>query len=274
MENEQEGIEIETINSDEIIIPDIEDEGVGTETEENNGNTQETETQIPETEDQGGDDEKKSLQNGINAERKKRKEAEKKAKELEARIQVLEEKQKKEEEPDTSILDSLKESGIDENVAKSILKAIDEKRPDNSKLEKELAEMRFDRDLTAKSKEEGFEDILDYADEIKDLVDKGLTIEQSYYATTGGKTKTKDSASEIQRKLEAKLQNNATRKEILGGLTSNAEAGANSNNASLKASPEEKAIAAAAGMTVEEYIAIRDMDSTKDYEKYQTRKKK
>ena len=148
----------------------------------------ETEVETPEAEEQGNndDDEKKSLQDGINAERRKRKEAEKKAKKLEAEIQALKEKDSK---PEKSALDTLIESGIDETVAKSVMKAIDSNKTDTSKLEKELADIRFERDLTAKSREEGFDDILDYADEIKDLVDKGLTIEQSYYATVGTKTK-------------------------------------------------------------------------------------
>lgn len=268
MELEQEGIDIETINSDNIILPDVEDEGV--ETEINTDTTEETETQEIENQGNDNENEKKSPQDGINAERRKRKEAEKKAKKLEAEIQAL--KNEKGKEPEKSALDTLLESGIDETVAKSVMKVIDNNKTDTSKLEKELAEMRFDRDLTAKSKEEGFEDILDYADEIKDLVDKGLTIEQSYYATTGGKTKTRDTKSEIERKLEAKLQNNATRKEILGGLNSNV--GATANSQGIKATAEEKAIAAAAGMTAEEYVAIRDMESAKDYTNYKNRKKK
>ena len=271
MKLEQEGIDIETLNSDGIVLPDVEDEGVEMEVE--NEEIDETEVETPETEEQGNndDDEKKSLQDGINAERRKRKEAEKKAKKLEAEIQALKEKGSK---PEKSALDTLIESGIDETVAKSVMKAIDSNKTDTSKLEKELADIRFERDLTAKSREEGFDDILDYADEIKDLVDKGLTIEQSYYATVGTKTKTKDTKSEIQRKLEAKMQNNATRKEILGGLSSNVGASVNSNGISIKATPKEKALAAVAGMTVEEYIAYRDMNTVKDYENYKKRKKK
>ena len=267
MELEQEGIDIETLNSDGIVLPDMEDEGV------ENEEIDETEVETPETDEQGNDedDEKKSLQDGINAERRKRKEAEKKAKKLEAEIQALKEKGSK---PEKSALDTLIESGIDETVAKSVMKAIDSNKTDTSKLEKELADIRFERDLTAKSREEGFDDILDYADEIKDLVDKGLTIEQSYYATVGTKARTKDTKSEIERKLEAKMQNNATRKEILGGLSSNAGTSVNSNGASIKATPEEKALAVAAGMTIEEYVALRDMGTTKEYENYKNRKKK
>ena len=125
----------------------------------------------------------------------------------------------------------------------------------------------------AKSKEEGYEDILDYADEIKSLVDKGLTIEQSYYAASYQQHKTHNTQSEIQRKLEAKMENNAIKKQILGNLTKQAGASVNSNASKVQASPEEIAIAARAGMTVEEYVAIRDMKTTKDYEMYKSKKK-
>ena len=135
-----------------------------------------------------------------------------------------------------------------------------------------MAEVKFDRALTKKSKEEGFEDIIDYADEIKDLVDKGLTIEQSYYAVTYDKPKTKDTKSEIERKVEAKLQNNKARKEILGNYNNNSGV-ANNSNARVKATAEEKGIAAMAGMSVEEYVALRDMNSVKDYAKYTAKKK-
>lgn len=271
MELEQEGIDIETLNSDGIILPDVEDEDVEMEVE--NEQIDETEVETPETDEQGNneDNEKKSLQDGINAERRKRKEAEKKAKKLEAEIKALKEKDRT---PEKSALDTLIESGIDETVAKSVAKAIDSNKTDTSKLEKELADIRFERDLTAKSREKGFDDILDYADEIKDLVDKGLTIEQSYYATVGTKARTRDTKSEIERKLEAKMQNNATRKEILGGLSSNVGASVNSTGSSIKATPEEKALAVAAGMTIEEYVALRDMGTTKEYENYKNRKKK
>lgn len=46
------------------------------------------------------------------------------------------------------------------------------------------------------------------------------------------------------------------------------------SNAKIKATAEEKGIAAMAGMTVEEYVALRDMDSIKDYQKYNATKKK
>lgn len=169
-------------------------------------------------------------------------------------------------------VEELIEKGVDENIAKSIADAIEKQDNGNSKLIKEIADLKFDKSLTEKSKEEGFEDIIDYADEIKELVDKGLTLEQSYYAVTYDKH-TKNTKSEIERKVEAKLQNNKARKDILGNYNSNSGASANSN-AKVKATAEEKGIAAMAGMSVEDYVALRDIESVNDYNKYNAAKKK
>lgn len=263
MENEQEGIRLETIDSEAegIVLPSV-DGDVETET------AQETETNTTPTTEI--DEEKESLKRGVNAERSKRKAAEKKARELEDRIRALEEANRT---PEKTTFDTLIESGVDESIAKSIATAIDKKQSSNSELEKKLANTNFEIALTKKSKEQGFEDIEEYSDEIKELVDKGLTLEQSYYAVTYNKPKTNDTKSEIERKYEAKMQNNQARKEILGNYNSNSGAAANSKT-KINLSNEEKAIAAMSGMTPEEYAAIRDMDSVKDYNKYNATKKK
>ena len=105
------------------------------------------------------------------------------------------------------------------------------------------------------------------------MVDKGLTLEQSYYAVTYNKPKTNDTKSEIERKVEARLQNNQARKEILGNYNSNSGASATSKT-KINISKEEIAMAAMSGMTPEEFVAYRDMDSVKDYNKYNATKKK
>lgn len=255
MEDElQEGIELETINSGEVVIDnDVDIEA----TQENN-----QETAVD-------DDKTASLQRGLNKERALRKAADKKNKELEARLEALEKANK---EPEKSTYETLIEGGIDEEVAKSVSKAIDSKKTDTSKLEKEIADLKFDNSLKALSKEEGYEDIEDYADEIKDLVDKGLTIEQSYHAVAYDKPQSQNTKSEMQRKLEVKMQNNNSRREILQNANNNS--GVANNSKAIKISSSEKAIAAAAGLTPEEYVALRDTESIKDYEEYKSRKKK
>lgn len=266
MENEQEGIELETVDleQDGIALPFVDGE-VETGTEETEINTEPIQDKADDQQT-----ERESLKKGINYERKLRKNAEKKNKELEARIKALEEANKI---PEKTTVEELIENGVDESIAKSIAAAIDKKQNGNSNLAKELADVKFENALTKKSKEEGFEDIVDYADEIKEFMDKGLTIEQSYYVVAYNKSKTQDTKSEIERKVEAKLQNNQARKDILGNYNDNSGAVVNSK-AKVKATAEEKAMAAAVGMSVEEYVAIRDMESVKDYNKYNTAKKK
>lgn len=265
MDEELEEIELNEIdleqNGDAINLPDVED----VEDVENNQNS----TDATENEEQI-DEEKESLKRGVNKERSLRKKAEREKKELEAKLKALEDANKT---PEKTTVEELIESGVDEGIAKTIAKVIDKKKDTDSNLAKELAEVKFENSLTKKSKEEGFEDILDYADEIKDLVDKGLTLEQSYYAVTYDNLKSKNTKSEIERKVEAKMQNNKARKDILGNYNSNSGAVQNSNT-KLKVTPEEKGIAAMAGMSVEEYVAVRDMQSVKDYNKYIAKKKK
>ena len=249
----QEGIELETVNSNEGVIDNDVD---NTQLDNQNQNA---------TVDE---DKTASLQRGLNKERALRKAADKKNKELEARLEVLEKANK---EPEKSTYETLIEGGIDEEVAKSVSKAIDSKKTDTSKLEKEIADLKFDNSLKALSKEEGYEDIEDYADEIKDLVDKGLTIEQSYHAVAYDKPHTQNTKSEMQRKLEVKMQNNNARREILQNTNNNS--GAPNNSKTIKLTGAEKAAAAAAGMTAEEYAALRDMENINQYDTYKSRKK-
>lgn len=266
MDEEQEGIVLETgdLEQEGIILPGVDEVEEETET----GTNVDTETQA--TEKPEVDEEKESLKRALNAERKERKKAEKANKDFEARLKALEEASK---EPTKTTEQELIENGIDESVAKTIAAAIDKKQDNNSKLAKELADVKFNSSLVQKSKEEGFDDIVDYADEIKELVDKGLTIEQSYYAVTYDKSKTHNTKSEIERKVEAKLQDNQARKNILGNVNNQAGAVVNSKP-KLNLSSEEKAVAAMSGMTPEEYAAIKDMNSVKDYQSYNLKKKK
>ena len=268
MNEEQEGIELETINpdnADEIVLPTTDEE-----VEDVENTTETTEQDQVESNEDDDISEKELLKKDINKERRKRKEAEKKTRDLEKRIKALEDANKV---PEKTTEEELIESGVDETIAKSIADAINKKQQNNSELVQELADLKFNKSLTEKSKEEGFEDILDYAEEIKDFVDKGLSIEQSYYALTYDKNKTLDTKSEIERKVEAKLQNNQARKNILGNYNDNRGAIPN-NKSKVVATAEEKGIAAAAGMSVEEYVAFRDMQSVKDYDKYNSAKKK
>lgn len=270
----QEGIEIETLNpeNESIYIPDEDIETPETESEETEVEEEVTDTDVGDNGTETDvDTEKESLKKGVNAERKRRKEAEKKNKELEARIKALEEANKT---PTKTTVEELIENGVDESIAKTLAAAIDKKQEGSKKTEQELADLKFRYSLSEVSKKDGFDDIEEYADEIKDLVDKGLTIEQSYYALTGGNNKTINTKSEIERKVEAKLENKQARKEILGNINSNIGTTNSSNNyQKVKATAEEVAIAKAAGMSIEDYLAIKGMDNVKEYEQYSKGKK-
>lgn len=262
MEEEQEGINLEAVNlgnEEGITLPNtVEEVNETTEQVDNSNNDSDT------------DEEKEALKRGVNRERKARKEAERKNKELEARIAALEEATKT---PTKTTLEELVESGIDERVAKSIAGAIDKKQSNSKKVEQELADMKFKLELSEKSKESDFSDIMDYEDEVKDLVDKGLTIEQAYYALNYDKKQTVNTKSEIERKVEAKMQNNQARKEILGNINSNAGV-VPSTEAKPKATAAEIAAARMAGIDINDYLAAKNADSIKQYNDYNKRKTK
>lgn len=263
MEEEQEGINLEAVNLEDnegIVLPDTEETVEKTVNEDSESTNSE----------EAVDEEKESLKRGVNKERDRRKKAEKKNKELEARIAALEEKM---QTPTKSTLDELVENGVDESIAKSIAAAIDKKQSNSNKVEQELATMRFKLELSEKSKDSNFADIMDYEDDIKDLVDKGLSIEQAYYALNYDKNKTVNTKSEIERKVEAKMQNNQARKEILGNINSNAGGISDSGN-KPKASATEIAAAKMAGIDINDYLAAKNADSIKQYNDYVKRKTK
>lgn len=261
MENEQEGINLEAVNSvddDSVVLPGVE--------------TVETKEKEPETTTAPiTDEEKENLKKGVNYERKLRKDAEKKNKELEARLLALEQASKT---PEKTTLEQLIESGVDESIAKSIASAIDNKQTGSKKVEQELANMKFKYELSEKSKESNFSDIMEFEDEIKDLVDKGLTIEQSYYAVNYNKTKTINTNSEIERKVEAKMQNNQARKEILGNINSNAGGAITNSENKPQATATEIAMARLAGIDINDYLAAKNADSIKQYDNYLSKKTK
>ena len=263
MENEQEGINLEAVNLENeegIVLPG---------TEEETSNEEVVEETILET---AVDEEKEALKRDINKERKARKEAVKKNKELEARIAALEEATNSNKK---TTLEELVESGVDESIAKSIAAAIDKKQTNSNKFEQELDAMRFKLELSEKSKESNFSDIMDYEDDIKDLVDKGLSVEQAYYALNyDKKEKNINTKSEIERKVEAKMQNNQARKEILGNINSNAGGAVSNSENTPKATATEIAAARMAGIDINDYLAAKNADSIKQYNDYNKRKTK
>ena len=138
---------------------------------------------------------------------------------------------------------------------------------------RDVEELRIENQILKLSKQDGFEGIEEYADEIKDFVEKGLTIEQAYYACSGGKkSSSRNTDAEMQRKYEAKMKNKQAKKEIL-----NIEPSGSSPKMvekKQKYTAVEAAMANAAGMSIEEYLAYKDMNSANDYDKYKSSKAK
>jgi len=247
MEEELEGVIIDNPEAEGIEIPqvDLEEEEIQ---DEDTGSNEDNSV----IED-AGTSEIESLKRALNAERKQRKELQKQLKNASKAEKVK------------STYDTLVEKGVDEELAKTLAEAID--KPDDR-----VSKLQFDNDLIRVSKNPEFADIEDYADEIKSLVDKGISIEQSYYAVTGGRKKEINTKSEIKRELEAKMRNQKQKAEILDIDTSSDVVDTKANK--LKYSLTELAIAKAAGMTIEEYKAIQGLSSTRDYEKYKQSKAK
>lgn len=255
--DEQEGVEIIDPNMEGVVLPSVDEdteEDIETPEEEiENNSSEEAEEGQAQTKTHSEDDFMK-LKNALNAERKN-------AKALKKQLNELQNPKKSK-----STYDTLVEKGVEKELAKTLSEAID--KPDDR-----IADLQFDKDVLRASRKEGFEDIEDYTEDIRPLVDKGLTVEQAYYAVTGGiKKKEVNTKSEIRRELEAKMKNNKEKADILDIDTKGQEATPVKNK--LKYTSLELAAAKAAGMTIEEYKTIQNMSSTSDYEKYLASKKK
>ena len=247
MEEEQEGVLIENSNEEGIELPMVDDEEVVKQedvaTEENTEGSEEAE-----------DFDKEALLKALNAERKQRKQLQKQLKE-----------NSKSETTKKSTYDTLIEQGVDKELAKTLSDAID--KPDDR-----VANLQFSNDLLRVAKKPGFEDIEEYAEEIRPFVDKGLTIEQAYYAATGELKKSSNTKSEIKRELEAKMKNQKIKSSILD-IDTNSTA-TETKTKKVQYTGLELAAAKAAGMSIEEYKAFQKFSSVNDYENYKKSKSK
>ena len=246
MDKEQEGVVLED-NSNGIALPEVEEETTEVEeVEQEIQEEQETEVEEQEIEEEEEkvSEKERNLLKALNAERSKRKALE---------------QQIKSKKTETSTYDELIKAGIDEELAKTLANAV-------AKPSKDVAELRVENEILKLSKKSGFEGIEEYADDIKSFVDKGLTVEQAYYAVSGGKKTTKNTTAEIQRQLEAKMKNRKIKQEVLN--VEHTGGSANIVEKKQKYSSLEAAAANAAGMSIEEYLAYKNIDNAKDYEAY------
>ena len=131
-----------------------------------------------------------------------RKAAEKENRELKEQLAQL--TQKTNTAPEKNTVDELIEGGVDPEIAKSISAAINKKDKGSEQLKKELADMKFKLELSEKSKDSEFSDILEHEDEIRPLVDKGLSVEQAYYAVNHNRVQ--NTNREIEKTVHQKQQ--------------------------------------------------------------------
>ena len=246
MDNEQEGVVVED-NSEGIVLPDVEDAEVD-ETNEAEEIEQEVETEEQDENKDEKSDKEKQLLSALNEERSKRKALE---------------KQLKAKKTETSAYDELVKAGVDEDLAKTLANVV-------AKPSKDVEELRVENQILKLSKQEGFEGIEDYVDDIKSFVNKGLTIEQAYYACSGGKKTSKNTNAEMQRQYEAKMRNRKIKQDILDVEPSGSSPKMVEKKQNYTAI--EAAAANAAGMSIEEYLAYKTIGNATDYEKYRNKK--
>lgn len=146
---------------------------------------EETHEETPETTEETV--EKDSKTQALDSERARRKQAEKKLKELQAKIEA-EKNAKEDEEKLSTEKESLKKELLegdlfDEEVADKIVNTIGGRLlKDQIANERKSAEEDFDKEFTKFAENEHYSDAEDYRTEIKDLMGKGLTMEQAYRA--------------------------------------------------------------------------------------------
>lgn len=255
MNEEQEGVELFDPEAEGVELPDVDLEDTEPQvTEDNVGEEVDDVNDINADVKEEKTSKESELMKALNAERAERKRLQKENKALKSKKQG------------TSTYDTLIKEGVSESLAKTLAEAID--RPGESE---RVAELEFTTALVKTSKKEEFADIEEFAEDIRPLVDKGLTMEQAYYAVTGGLKKSHNTKSEITREVEAKLRNQKEKAKILDIDTNTSVVEPKERR--LKYTTTELAAAKMAGISIEEYKAMQGISSTKEYERYISSKK-
>ena len=193
---------------------------------------------------------RKDLQSALNSERKQRKQSVKKS-DITA----------------TSTYKDLVAKGIDSDVAEAIAKSVEKRSEETTS---QIEDLKFEAAMIKASKKTGFEDIEDYAEDIRPFVDKGLSIEQAYYVAVGEKGKTNTKA-EIERQIEAKMKNQKAKSKIQKIDTTG---GSGSIKTKETYSAMDIKMAKAFGMSPKEYADYKNINSEKDYQKMKSKNKK
>jgi len=207
------GLSREAIEEEET-TPKAE-ETVEEEAEETTEKVEEEAKETTEEEEPVEEEKKDSKIQALDAERARRKQVEKELKELKAKLSAEENAKAEAEElakrKESLKADILKDDLVDEEVANKLVETLgsrlikgeieSERRAKAESFEKELEELK---------KEDMFKDADDYKPEIKELMSKGLTMEQAYFASIG-KNKLGQKMKDLRVEVEQEVLNQTSK---------------------------------------------------------------
>lgn len=259
--SEEEPAQEEANTANEEVVEEVEET-----TEE------EKETVEPDEEEAANEIPKKdSKTQALDSERARRKAAEKELKELRATLEA----QKAKEEDAKAFNDKketirkklLEKDVMDEEVADTILNALgDDLIKTQISAERRTKEEEFDRALSELKKDELFMDADVYRPRIKELMEKGLTIEEAYLASVG-----RSRFSQMKKDLEVEAEQRILNSEDRADRIDIGHAEAKGEAKRGKYTKREQEIARETGLSVEEvhkrYIRPGEVFSIDDMEK-------
>lgn len=250
-----------------------EEEAVKEEAVEEN-ETSNADEEVEEVENQEEEEPKKDQKTqALDAERARRKAAEKELKELKAKLdqeKTKEEDEKAFNERKEAIRKKLLEKDVmDEEVADTILSALGEDliktQIENERTAKELS---FEQELSKLKEDELFMDADAYKPQIKELMDKGLTVRQAYMASISD-AKFLQMKKDLEVEIEQKILNSAKKADMVDVGHAEEKGGAATNRG--KYTKREQEIAKETGLTIEEvhkrYMRPNETISIDDIEK-------
>lgn len=202
----------------------------------------------------------------LDAERARRKAAEKELKELKARLEKEETAKEDEaafnEKKDTIRKKLLEKEVMDEEVADTILNALgDDLIKTQIQSERISKEQDFENALSELKKDDLFMDADNYKPQIKELMKKGLTMEEAYMASVG-KSRFSQMKKDMEVEIEQRLLNNDEKAEKVD-IGHAEEKGAIKHG---KYTKREQEIARETGLSVEEVHKRSTMFSIEDLE--------
>lgn len=249
-------------------VADEEDEVVENEEEEETSDETEPDEEEVEEEEKPTPSAKDNKTKALDAERARRKQAEKELKELKEKLNAEqlakdnEDKIAKEREAYKKKM--LEGDLVDEDVAEKLLEVfgddiIKSKIANQTRLEEE----NFDKQLSELKKDELFMDADVYKPQIKELMSKGLSMEEAYFASVG-KARFTMMKKDLQTEIEQKLLNNSNKASKIDVGHPEAD---KSEVKKGKYTKREQEIARETGLNVSEVRKRSTMVSIEDMEK-------